>query len=134
MGNRNFSYDSNRKEMNKTMKKVLTVLLMIALSILILTNLGNIIGLAITLAVLYFAFKQYIKSTSVFGKILWGIIGLIALVAGLGNFMAIVGIIAIYLLSVVYKDWKQNHNDTSRNQDPFTNFEKQWEQMNKNNL
>lgn len=114
------------------MKKFLTFILMIVLVITALANLGPMVGLVITLAILYFAFKQFLKSTSILGKLFWGIVGLFALAAGLGNFSAIIGILAIGLLYVVYKDWKkQKAEEELSSNDPFTNFERQWEQMKK---
>lgn len=129
-----FSYDRDRKEMNYKVKKFLTFILMVVLAIIALTHVDQIIGFAINLVILYFAFRQYLKSTSTCGKVLWGIIGLMALFAGLHHFSAIVGILAIALFYIVYKDWKKTTYSKPNNEDPFTNFEKQWEQMKKNHF
>src|SRR5690606_23257894 len=101
-------------------------------AIILLSNLGPMIGLAISLAILYFVFKQFMKSESTWGKIGWGAIGFIALMASAGNIPAILGIAAAYILYLVYKNWnktKSEKQETSR--DPFTNFEKQWSELNK---
>lgn len=100
-------------------------------AIVLLTNLGPMIGLAISIAILYLVFKQFIKENSTFGKIGWGIIGLCALAASASNIPAILGIAAAYVLYLVYKKWNTSKSVIIEEKDPFSNFEKQWANMNK---
>ncbi|KOP71123.1 flagellar basal body rod protein [Cytobacillus solani] len=100
-------------------------------AIVLLTNLGPMIGLAISVAILYLVFKQFIKEKSTLGKIGWGIIGLIALMASASNIPAILGIAAAYVLYLVYKKWNTSKSVVAEEKDPFVNFEKQWADINK---
>lgn len=100
-------------------------------AIVLLTNLGPMIGLAISVAILYLVFKQFIKEKSTLGKIGWGIIGLIALMASASNIPAILGIAAAYVLYLVYKKWNTSKSAVAEEKDPFVNFEKQWADINK---
>ncbi|MBP3041552.1 flagellar basal body rod protein [Bacillaceae bacterium Marseille-Q3522] len=100
---------------------------------ILLSQLGNLIALAISLAVLYFVFKQFMKTNSTMAKFGWGIIGLIALFASASNLPALIGIAALFILYVVIKKWN-NKADTifeKKENDPFTNFERQWSELNK---
>ncbi|RIW32263.1 flagellar basal body rod protein [Bacillus salacetis] len=101
-------------------------------AIVLLANMGPMIGLAISLLVLYYSFKQFVKTDSTFAKVIWAVIGLAALSASAANFPAIIGIAAIYLLYVVIKQWKQEKPEITESGDPFTNFEKEWANL-KNN-
>lgn len=74
-------------------------------AIILLANLGPLVGLAICSVILYFAFKEFVKADSTFTKILWIAIGLITLSALVSNVPAIIGIVAAYVLYVVYKKW-----------------------------
>lgn len=107
-------------------------MLAVVLVVIALSSIGPMIGLAVSVAVLYFSFKQYHKSPSSWGKVFWGVIGIIAIFTSLGNLPAIIGVVALYVLFVVYKKWKQQkvENIVVEN-DPFTNFEKQWNELNK---
>ena len=103
-------------------------------AIILLSNLGSIVGLAISLVILYLVFKQFLKADSTLMKIGWAILGMIILTAAASNVPAILGIVAAYILYLVYKKW----NDTSevkhyeKESDPFVNFEKQWSELNRN--
>jgi lia operon protein LiaI len=101
-------------------------------AIVLLANMGPMLGLAISLLILYYSFKQFVKTESTFAKVIWAIIGLAALSASASNFPAILGLAAIYLLYVVIKQWKQEKPEVIESDDPFTNFEKEWANL-KNN-
>ena len=101
-------------------------------AIVLLSQVGPMIGLVISLAILYFAFKGFIKTDSTLGKVLWAIVGVIALTASASNVPAILGLVAAYILYVVIKKWKkEKHQVITESSDPFTNFEKQWAELNK---
>ncbi|MBS4192125.1 flagellar basal body rod protein [Bacillus sp. FJAT-49705] len=101
-------------------------------AIVLLSNLGSIIGLAISIAILYLVFKQFVKTDSTLMKIGWGIIGLMALMASASNIPAILGIAAAYVLYLVYKKWNKSKTAVVEENDPFANFEKQWGEIKKN--
>lgn len=114
------------------MKKFGLVILGGVGAIVLLANMGPMIGLAISLLILYYSFKRFIKTDSTFKKIIWAIIGLAALSASASNFPAIIGLAAIYLLYVVFKQWNEEKSEVPETDDPFTNFEKEWANL-KNN-
>ncbi|ASS91329.1 MAG: flagellar basal body rod protein [Bacillaceae bacterium] len=97
-------------------------------AIVLIANLGSIVGLLISLLVLYFSFKQFVKSDKKSKKWFWGIVGLIALSVSAANVPAILGLIAAYVLYLIFNNWKKS-NDPYVSDDPFTNFEKQWESL-----
>lgn len=101
-------------------------------AIVLLAQLGPMVGLVISLAILYYAFRKFIKADSTGSKILWGAIGILALGASASNVPAILGIAAAYILYVVFKNWKKEKKvSVTESNDPFTNFEKQWAELNK---
>ncbi len=100
-------------------------------AIVLLHNIGPMVGLVISLAIFYFVVKQFLKTDSILMKIGWGILGFIALMASASNVPAILGIAAAYVLYVVYKNWNKPKNIIEESDDPFVNFEKQWSQLNK---
>ena len=101
-------------------------------SIVLLSQIGPIVGLLISVAVLYFAFKQFMKATSTGAKVGWGIAGVIMIGITASNLPAIIGIIAAYVLYQVYKKWNLNKKVTTNNtDDPFVHFEQQWSKLNK---
>ncbi|MEH7441297.1 flagellar basal body rod protein [Bacillus sp. JJ1122] len=101
-------------------------------AMVLISNLGPLVGLAVSLLVLYFAVKQFLKTNSTAGKIGWGIAGFFILMATASNVPAILGIAAAYVLYLVYKNWDKREKAVYEENDPFVNFEKQWAQM-KNN-
>lgn len=115
------------------MKKFVLFLIGGIAAIILLSNLGSIVGLGISMVILYLVFKQFLKAESTLMKIGWAILGMILLTAAASNVPAILGIAAAYILYLVYKKW----NETSevekvvKNSDPFVNFEKQWSELNR---
>lgn len=101
-------------------------------AMVLISNLGPIIGLGVSLLVLYFVLKQFLKTNSTAAKIGWGIAGFIVLMATASNVPAILGIAAAYVLYLVYKNWDKKELALKEENDPFVNFEKQWAQL-KNN-
>ena len=100
-------------------------------AIVLLSQLGPIIGLAVSAAILYLVFKQFIKSTVTWEKVVWGIAGLIMLTITASNLPAIIGVAAAYVLYLVYKKWNGSTSAKIKKDDPFTNFENQWNELNK---
>jgi len=102
-------------------------------AVILLSSIGPMVGLLISLALLYFIFKQFIKAETTGGKIGFGIIGFIVLMAAIQNAPALIGILAAYILYLVYKNWNGTKKAFQKvEEDPFVNFEKQWNEM-KNN-
>lgn len=102
-------------------------------AIILLSSIGPMIGLLVGLAILYFIFKQFLKAESTGGKIVLGIIGFFVLMASIHNAPAIIGVVAAYVLYLVYKNWNSSKKTVVKEEsDPFVNFEKQWNELNKN--
>ncbi len=122
----------NQERRQQNMKKFGLLLAGGIAAIVLLHNLGPMVGLVISLAILYFVVKQFIKTDSILMKIGWGILGFVALMSSASNVPAILGIAAAYVLYVVYKNWNKPKNTIiEESDDPFVNFEKQWSQLNK---
>lgn len=116
------------------MKKFALFILGSIAAIVLLANLGPLIGLAISLGLLYLVVKKFLKAEASSGKIIWAILGCIVLAITVANLPAIIGIAAAYVLYVIYKNWnsKKENEIESKNEsqsDPFTNFEKQWAEL-----
>ncbi|MBU8880471.1 flagellar basal body rod protein [Bacillus sp. FJAT-29790] len=101
-------------------------------ALVLVSNLGPMVGLAVSVAILYFVFKQFLQADSMLGKIGWVIIGFVALMAAASNVPAILGIAAAYVLFLVYKKWNNTKSAVKEDNDPFTNFEKQWSELKQN--
>jgi lia operon protein LiaI len=99
-------------------------------AVILLSTIGPMVGLVVSLVLLYFIFKQFLKAESTKGKIGLGVIGFIVLMASIHNAPAIIGVAAAYVLYLVYKKWNQNkHTAVKKETDPFANFEKQWNEL-----
>lgn len=104
-------------------------------AMVLLSTIGPIAGMVISLAILYFVIKQFLKATSTGAKVGLAILGLIVLASAASNAPAIFGVAAAYVLYLVYKKWNETKyaepvKETSG--DPFANFERQWSDLNKN--
>lgn len=106
---------------------------LIALMILV-ANIGPMIILGVSVWLLYVIFKQFIKSDSTAGKIGWVVLGLVVLSVTFSNVFAVIGLAAAYVLYVIYRSWKKEKDepvvDLMDDDDPFTNFERQWAEIN----
>ncbi|MEH7306278.1 flagellar basal body rod protein [Neobacillus drentensis] len=99
-------------------------------AMILLSTIGPMVGLLVSLVLLYFIFKQFLKAKSTGGKIGIGIIGFIVLMASIHNAPAIIGVAAVYVLYLVYKKWNdKKYTATTEESDPFVNFEKQWNEL-----
>jgi lia operon protein LiaI len=102
-------------------------------AIILFSTLGPMVGLLVCLAVLYFIFKKFLKAESTGSKIVFGIIGFFVLMASIHNAPAIIGVVAAYVLYLVYKNWNSSKKTVVKEDtDPFVNFEKQWKELNNN--
>ena len=106
-------------------------------AIVFLVNLGPLLALAITLGIAYLVVKEFLKAKTTGSKIVWGIIGLIFLSASISNVPSVIAVVAAYIMYLVYKNWNGKksvvtkvNNDVEN--DPFMNFEREWENLNKN--
>lgn len=99
-------------------------------AIILLKTIGPIIGLLVGLVLLYFIFKQFLIATTTAGKIGFGIIGFILLMGTIHHVPALIGVAAAYVLYLVYKKWNEmKYNTRKDDNDPFVNFEKQWNEI-----
>lgn len=105
---------------------------LIAFAIL-LVNIGPMVLLGLGIWLLYIIFKQFMKSNSTAGKVGWVILGLFTLSLVISNIWAVVGLLAAAALYYIYKSWKKDDDITvqviDEDDDPFTNFERQWAEM-----
>ena len=115
------------------MKKIGLLVIGGIAALVLVGSVGPLVGLAISLVIMYYAFKGFMKTTSLFKKMLWAVLGLIAFSSAASNFPALFAVAAAFVLYRVVKKWK-NQEDDFRNEesDPFINFEKQWADLRKN--
>jgi len=101
-------------------------------ALILLHSIGPMVGLLISLVLLYFIFRQFLKTDSIAWKIGLVIIGLIVLSSTIHHIPALIGVAAAYVLYLVYKEWnKSKKSPKSNDNDPFVNFEKQWNEFKK---
>lgn len=115
------------------MKKFLWITAAIILAIIALSSIGPMIGLAISLLIVYFSLKQFTKTDSTIIKVVWAVIGLIGFSGLLGSLPAIIGIAAVYILYTGYKKWTRNEiTKPAEVDDPFTGFDREWRKLENN--
>ncbi|ELK48180.1 flagellar basal body rod protein [Halobacillus sp. ACCC02827] len=113
------------------MKKFLLFIAgLVALGVL-LANLGPMVLLGVSVWLLYVVFKRFVKSDSTAGKIGWTVVGLLLVSIALSNIYAVIGLAAAYVLYLIVKNWTSREEEPVESNDPFTNFERQWAEMNK---
>ncbi|WP_163103280.1 flagellar basal body rod protein [Peribacillus alkalitolerans] len=100
-------------------------------AIVLFSNLGPMVGLVVTLAIAYYSLKRFLKAQTTMKKFLWGALGIIMLCAAISNVPSIIGLVAAYVLYVVYKKWNESKVEIVEKNDPFTNFENEWKNLNK---
>ncbi|WNF36751.1 flagellar basal body rod protein [Bacillaceae bacterium IKA-2] len=119
------------------MKKIGLFILGGIAAIILLANLGPIVIFALSIAILYYAFKGFMKADTSSSKVAWAVLGLLLLTATASNVPAFVGFIAAIVLYLVYKKWNKSDeellsNSKSESTDPFVNFEKEWAELKRN--
>lgn len=114
------------------MKTFLLFLTGLIALIIAVTMIGPMILLGVSVWLLFVIFKQFMKSGSTLGKIGWLIAGLIVLSMGLSNLYAVIGAVAIYAVYKIFTSLKKENGEPEViDKDPFTNFEKEWAEMNR---
>lgn len=108
------------------MKNLLTLLVVIVLILVTLASIGPMIGLALSLVLIYYATREFIKTSSFGMKIFWAILGFIGLAIAASNIPALAGVAAIYILYRIYTSWKKEKKEVD---DAFVNFEKEWNNL-----
>ncbi|MDP4085574.1 MAG: flagellar basal body rod protein [Bacillota bacterium] len=99
-------------------------------SMILFSTIGPIVGLMLSLVVLYFILKQFLKADSKKKKIGLAILGFIVIMASMHNIPSLIGVGAAYVLYLVYKKWNEDkHKQVKDETDPFVNFEKQWNDL-----
>lgn len=101
-------------------------------AIVILCSLGSLIGLAFSALLVFAGMHYYLKSSSTMAKVIWVIIGLFGLTSAIANLPGFLCILAIAALWYIIRKW--NNKEVviiKQSNDPFTNFEKQWQELTK---
>ena len=115
------------------MKKFVLFMAGAAAVLVILVNLVPLFVLAVTLWLSYLVFREFLKAGSTGGKIMWALVGMMLLSASISNIPSIMAIVAAIVLYFIYRSWNGQKKAASVEQrDPFSNFEKEWERLNKN--
>lgn len=116
------------------MKKFMLFIGGLVALLVLLSTLGPMVFLAVSIWLLYVIFKQFVKSDSTVGKIGWVVAGLIVLGIAFSNIYAVIGIAAALALYVIIKNWKNDKQEPNgqagMEDDPFKNFERQWSELN----
>ena len=101
-------------------------------AIIALCAIGPMIGIAFSALLVYGGIHFYTTRTSTVSKIFSVILLIIGITSGLSNIPGLIGIAAVVAVYYLYK--KLNNQDASfsaSSSDPFTNFEKEWANLNK---
>lgn len=115
------------------MKKFWLATLGVIAALVVLANLGSLLALTVSALIAYAGFHYFRKSESTFKKVFWGAVLLIGLLTGISNVPAFIGIIALVGVFYVWKKWNgvEKESIISDSNDPFDNFERQWNELTK---
>lgn len=114
------------------MNKFWMITIGIVAGIVALSNLGPMIGLALSALIVYIGVHYYMKSSSTAGKIWWAFVGIIGAISAISNVPALFGVAALVVLWMIYRRWDAKPAAVAAEKnDPFTNFEKQWDKLTK---
>jgi len=108
------------------MKKFLMFILVLILISVALANLGGLIALGLGLLITYYSFKKFMKTDSIFMKIVWAIIGLVGLSIAISGLPSLIGVAAAVLLYYLYKDYK---NQKSFKEDDFNIYDENFKPL-----
>lgn len=115
------------------MNKFWLITLGIIAGIVVLCNLGHIIGLAVSLLIVYAGVHYYLRSTSTLAKVWWASVEVVGGIAAISNVPALIGVAALAALWMIYRKWNGQSVSVAavKESDPFTNFEQQWKKLTK---
>lgn len=115
------------------MNKFWLATLGIIAGIIALSNLGPIIGLAVSLLIVYAGVHYYLRSTSTLAKVWWAFVAIVGVISAISNVPALIGVAALVALWMIYRKWNGQSVSVAavKESDPFTNFEQQWNKLNK---
>lgn len=117
------------------MRKFLLLAGGIIAALVALVLVGPLTGLLFSGVLVALGMHFYIASQSTFSKIIWFTVGLVGVLSAVSNIPAMIGLAAIAIIYVIYKKW--NGEDVkiptieAKEDDPFTNFEKEWSNLTK---
>lgn len=102
-------------------------------AIVVLGNLGSILGLAFSLLIAYMGFHYFRKTHSSIKRLFWGAVAIIGLFSAVSNIPAFMGIIALLVMYYVWHKWNNDKEYTviTDSTDPFENFEREWKNITK---
>jgi lia operon protein LiaI len=113
------------------LNKFWMITLGIIAGIIVLSNLGAMMGLAVSGLILYVGVHYFLKSTSPPAKIWWGFVGAVGVFSAISNVPALIGVAAAAGLWWIYRSWNERPVTMAKTDDPFTNFERQWDKLTK---
>ncbi|HSI67170.1 MAG TPA: ABC transporter permease [Planococcus sp. (in: firmicutes)] len=99
--------------------------------IVALSNLGALIGLALSALIIYAGVHYYLRSYSTIAKVWWGFVGAVGVISAISNVPALIGVAALFALWAIYQKWNDRPVTNYESSDPFTNFERQWDKLTK---
>lgn len=115
------------------MKKFLYIVLGITGAIVVLANLGSLIGLAFSALLVIGGLHYFLQSHSTLGKIFWATVGIVGLLTAVSNIPAFLGLAAIALIWYAIRKWNgEPVTMKTKSNDPFENFEREWKQITRN--
>lgn len=98
--------------------------------IILLVNLGPLIGLAITVGIGYLVIREFIKARTTGAKFGWGLLVFIIVCITISNIPSLLAVVAAFVLYLVFKKWNESKVVVEQD-DPFANFEREWANLNK---
>ncbi|MDN7241906.1 ABC transporter permease [Planococcus sp. N028] len=101
-------------------------------AIVALSNIGPMIGLAVSGLIIYMGVHFYLGSMSTAKKVWWAFVGIVGAISAISNVPALIGVAAVAVLWMIYRKWNDKPVEVfAETNDPFTNFEKQWNKLSK---
>ncbi len=101
--------------------------------IVVLSNMGALLGLAVSAVVVYAGVHYYLRSLSTWTKVFWAAVGVVGALSAISNVPALIGLVALAGLWIVYRKWNGQSVsiDAVKESEPFTNLEYQWNKLTK---
>lgn len=116
------------------MKKFLYIVLGITGAIVVLANLGSLLGLAFSALLVIGGLHYFLQSTSTFRKVFWATVGIVGLLTAISNIPAFIALFAAAAIWYAIRKWNNEPVALTRqsSNDPFENFEREWKTITRN--